>query len=213
MIAAGAIARTAGVLGHELRNPLAAAVTGAALLRELIDVDDPRRGVVDGVAAELQRLGGLLDSYLDLARCARPQQLPVAVAKLVETIARRRPQLTGTVPVDLLVRGDALLLERALENLVENAVHVGAQRVQVTVQDGRHGGIALVVEDDGPGVPPTLRARIFAAGYSRCGSTGLGLGIVAEVVRAHAGTVRCEACDRGARFVIELPSCELAARR
>ncbi len=202
-----AIARAAGVLGHELRNPLAAAVTGAALLRELLDADDPRRRIADGVAAELQRLGGLIDGYLDLARCGRPQRLPVALGHLLRTVAARRPAVAVAADVaddESMVTGDAVLLERAVENLIENAVHAGAGQVRLSLQP-RGRAIAVVVEDDGPGVPPAQRARIFESGYSRTGSTGLGLGIVAEVVAAHGGTVRCEASSRGGRFAFELP--------
>ncbi len=209
MKAAGAIARTAGVLGHELRNPLAAAVTGTALLRELIDADDPRRAVVDGVAAELQRIAQLIDGYLDLLRGGRAQRRPVDLLRVVAAVAARRPAVVAEVAKSTIVGGDAVLLERAIENLVENALQAGATQVRVSTQPGR-AGAAIVVEDDGPGVPPELRGRIFAAGFSRTGSTGLGLGIVAEIVAAHAGTVRCEAGSRGARFVIDLPALDLA---
>ena len=212
MTRAGAIARTAGVLGHELRNPLAAAVTGTALLREMLDAVDPRRGVVDGVALELQRLARLIDGYLDLARCGRPQQLPVALARVCAAVAARRSApvtVTVDVAAEAIVSGDAVLIERAIENLVENALHAGAQAVHVSARVRDH-HIALVVADDGPGVPPALRGRIFEPGFSRSGGTGLGLGIVAEVVKAHAGTVRCEARSKGARFVIELPRLAVA---
>lgn len=210
MTAAGAIARTAGVLGHELRNPLAAAVTGTALLREMLDADDPRRGVVDGVAKELERLGSLIDGYLDLARCVRPRSLPIAVERLGKTVAARHAQVAVDIDDELLARGDAVLIERALENLVENAFTAGAMHVRLGARrvDQR---VEIVVEDDGPGVPPQLRGRIFAPGYSRTGSTGLGLSIVAEIATAHGGSVRCEAVGRGARFVLSLPLHEPAA--
>jgi signal transduction histidine kinase len=64
----------------------------------------------------------------------------------------------------------------------------------------------LAVEDDGPGVPDELRALIFEPGFSRCGSTGLGLDIVAEVAAAHGGSVAFEPGAVGARFVLRLPA-------
>ncbi len=86
----------------------------------------------------------------------------------------------------------------------------GATRVEVRrAADGR---ATIVVEDQGAGVPPGEREKIFepfqrtsaAAAESR--GTGLGLSIVRQVARAHGGDVTCEAGDRGARFVVVLPS-------
>jgi signal transduction histidine kinase len=204
-----AVARTAGVLGHELRNPLAAAVTGNALLRELLDADDPRRAIADGVDADLQRLVRLLDGYLAWFRGGAPAQQPVALLPLCDAVAARRAGLAVDVPPDAVVLGDAALLERVLENLVENALHAGARSVRVSARSGGR-GVQLLVDDDGPGVPPELRARIFEPGFSRCGSTGLGLGIVADVLAAHGGSVRCEPRTGGARFVVRLPAATLA---
>ena len=200
----GGIARTVGVLGHELRNPLAAALTGAALLRELVDADDPRRRVVDGVAHELQRMSALIDSYLDFARCGQAKKEPVSLAEVLAAAASRREGVTVDGALDATLVGDAALLERAFDNLIDNAFAAGAHNVRIDAQKER-GGLVVSVEDDGPGVPPELRARIFDLGYSRHGSTGLGLGFVQQVLQAHRGSVACENGSRGARFVLKLP--------
>jgi signal transduction histidine kinase len=197
-------ARTAAVLGHELRNPLGGALANAAVLREMVDDADPRRPVLDAVMRDLERMGALLDSYLAFARAGRPAQGPVAVADLAAALAAGRPQVRATAPADLVVRGDAQLLARALENLVENALQAGARGVAIAARAA--GGRALLtVADDGPGIPAELRERIFEPGFSRRGGTGLGLSIVAETIAAHGGSVRCEACARGSRFVLDLP--------
>jgi len=200
----GGLARTVGVLGHELRNPLAAALTGTALLRELVDADDPRRRVVDGVAHELQRMSALIDSYLDFARCGQAKKEPVQLASVLSAAASRRTGVTVDGALDAPLSGDAALLERAFDNLIDNAFAAGATNVRIDVRsDGR--ALQIVVEDDGPGVAPELRARIFEPGFSRQGSTGLGLGFVKEVLQAHRGTIACENGARGARFVMRLP--------
>jgi len=200
----GGIARTVGVLGHELRNPLAAALTGAALLRELVDADDPRRRVVDGVAHELQRMSALIDSYLDFARCGQAKKEPVQLASVLSAAASRRTGVTVDGALDASLTGDAALLERAFDNLIDNAFAAGATNVRIDVRIDA-GSLHVVVEDDGSGVAPELRARIFEPGFSRQGSTGLGLGFVKEVLRAHRGTITCENGARGARFVMRLP--------
>ena len=204
MKSTGGIARTVGVLGHELRNPLAAALTGAALLRELVDADDPRRRIADGVTQELQRMSALIDSYLDFARCGQAKKEPVQLANVLSASASRRQGVTVDGALDAEVLGDQALLERAFDNLIDNAFAAGAHAVRI---DARIVGATLKisVEDDGPGVPPDLRARIFEPGYSRHGSTGLGLGFVAEVLRAHHGAIACENGSCGARFVLRMP--------
>lgn len=205
MNARGGIARTVGVLGHELRNPLAAAVTGTALLRELVDVDDPRRAVVEGVQKELQRMAALIDRYLDFARCGQARKDDVRLADVLAAAASRRQGVTVAGSLDAHVTGDAVLLERAFDNLIDNAFAAGATRVAIEVQE-EGAALRVAVEDDGPGIAPELRTRIFDAGYSRSGSTGLGLGFVAEVLAAHRGSVVCESGRRGARFALRLPA-------
>lgn len=204
MNAAGGVARAVGVLGHELRNPLAAALTGAALLRELVDADDPRRRIVDGVAHELQRMSALIDSYLDFARSGMAKKEPLRLSHVLSAAASRRAGVTVDGALDAALVGDSALLERAFDNLIENAFAAGARSVRIDVRE--EGAIArIAVEDDGKGVPPELRARIFEPGYSRHGSTGLGLSFVRQVVEAHSGSIVCEAGARGARFVLRLP--------
>jgi signal transduction histidine kinase len=209
----GGAGRVAAVLGHELRNPLAAALTGTAVLRELLDPGDARIEVADGVLRDLQRLSQLLDSYLGLARLGRPARVRVDLGALCAAVHGRRPAVVRVEPgATCLVAGDPHLLERALENLVDNALHAGARSVALRIEaaDGRG---RILVDDDGPGVPPDLRAHVFEPGFSGRGSTGLGLCIVAEVAAAHGGSARCEPRAGGARFCIELPVAEALSSR
>jgi signal transduction histidine kinase len=60
--------RLPGLLGHELRNPLASAMTGAMLARDMVDADDPRAAVLDGVLRDLDRMTALIDGWLAMAR-------------------------------------------------------------------------------------------------------------------------------------------------
>jgi signal transduction histidine kinase len=199
-------AHLAAVLGHELRNPLASALATVGLLGEMIDATDPRRAVLDGAVADLERMAGLLDAYLAFARTRRPGRQPVPLRPLLAAVAARgRGRATRSAEGDLVVDGDATLLARALENLVENALQAGAASVRLGAA-ATDDGVVIAVEDDGPGVPAALRERVFEPGFSRGGGTGLGLGIVAETVAGHGGSVRCDAAPRGARFVIELPA-------
>jgi two-component system nitrogen regulation sensor histidine kinase NtrY len=101
-------------------------------------------------------------------------------------------------------------MRRAVTNLLENAVSAlgGQGRVRVTcAYDGLRGTACLSVADDGPGVPPEDRDRLFEPYFSRKeGGTGLGLAIVSAIANDHGGTVRMrDNLPRGAIFEIEFP--------
>jgi signal transduction histidine kinase len=198
-----------GVLGHELRNPLAAAMTGALLLREMLDGEDARGPVLDGVLRDLERMKHLIDGWLQVARTGAVARRELAVDALLERAATRHgAQVVGPASA-AEVAGDPGLLERALDNLIENARQAGARQVRLAAQVlGER--IQVHVEDDGVGVPPAQRERLFRPGASGRGGHGLGLYAVATTVAAHAGTVQCVPLARGTRFTISLP---LAAAR
>ncbi len=195
--------RLPGLLGHELRNPIASAMTGAMLARDMVDEGDPRAAVLDGVLADLDRTTALIDGWLALARGAAARRLRIDVDGLLSRVAGRHGvQLVAGSGA--AVRGDAAMLERALDNLVENARQAGARHVRLAAQTlGEQ--VVLHVEDDGAGVPKDGAGRLFEAGWSGRGGTGLGLYAVAATVAAHGGAVGCQALPRGTRFSITLP--------
>ena len=196
--------RLPGLIGHELRNPLAAAVTGAMLAREMVDGDDPRAAVLDGVLRDLDRTAKLLDGWLRLGRAAGIRSEPVQVDALLQSVSTRHSIEIVGIPSGAEILGDVLLLERTLENLFDNARQAGAKRIRLAVQclDDE---ISVHVEDDGCGVPREHTERIFTPGWSTRGSAGLGLYGVATTVAAHGGRIRCIPLARGTRFTITLP--------
>ncbi len=195
--------RLPGLLGHELRNPLASAMTGAMLAREMVDADDPRGAVLDGVLRDLDRMTGLLDGWLALARAGRAPQRTLEVAELLQAVVARHGAELVHCPAGLAIDGNRALLERALDNLCENARQAGAGSIRLAVQGGDQ--VVIHVEDDGRGVPPEHRERIFAPGWSSGSGAGLGLWAVAATVAAHRGQVRCVPLARGTRFTLTLP--------
>lgn len=199
-----AVDRLPGLLGHELRNPLASAMTGAMLAREMVDADDPRAAVLDGVLVDLQRLVDLTDGWLAVARGASCRAGEVPVDDLVRTVAARHRAEVVACPEAMVVEGNRSLLERALDNLCENATRAGARRIRLAVQE-QGDEVALHVEDDGAGIAADDVQRIFAAGWSSRGGAGLGLHAVAATVTAHGGHVRCVPLARGTRFSVTLP--------
>lgn len=196
--------RLPGLIGHELRNPLAAAATGAMLAREMVDGDDPRAAVLDGVLRDLDRMAKLLDGWLQLGRTGALRGEPIDVGDWLRPFcAHHRAELLGGCPA-AAITGDRPMLERALENLFVNARQAGATRIRVAVQT-LGDELMIHVEDDGHGVPREHVDRIFTPGWSTRGTAGLGLHAVATTIAAHRGRVRCVPLARGTRFTITLP--------
>jgi signal transduction histidine kinase len=201
---------------HELRSPLATIATGLELLAQ--DSHGTSPATVAALRGETERLGRLVDALLLLARAdesgLRPRREDVDLDEVVEA-ERGRPAgrivpRIDTVPVRVV--GDRGQLARVVRNLVDNACRHARSTVVVTV--GRDARQALLeVADDGPGVPPPQRARVFErfvrlddARARVDGGAGLGLAIVAEVVAAHGGTVEVvEGPLGGALFQVRLP--------
>ena len=194
------------ILGHELRNPLAAVVTGVATAAAMTAADDPRAGLLQRAVRDLDRLTQLLNAYLELAGGRLRRVHDVDFAAVVRAVAARRGSAAVSVELrgDLRVFGSAALLERAVENLLDNAFAAGAKRVDVSAL--REGDQVVVrVHDDGPGVAPALRPSLFVPFVSGRGGTGLGLSVVADIALAHGGKVRLLPAAGGARFELTLP--------
>lgn len=207
---------------HELRTPLAVAAGHLELAqREGVSAEE-RREELDLVAAEVSRMGRLVDDLLALARLegkasARTQKLESTVL-VAEAVARARGLgerrfTVGTCP-PVWVEGDPDQLEMALMNLLRNAVaHTdrdGWVEVSCRRIDGR---VRIRVEDDGPGIRPDDLERIFDRFYraqgrrsADSGGSGLGLAIVRRLVELHGGTVTAaNRPEGGAMFTIYLP--------
>ena len=193
-----------GLLGHELRNPLASALTGVMLARDLLDDGDPRAGALDGVLRDLDRMTALIDGWLALARGSAPERRRIAVDGLLADVARRHRAELLACPSDVATVGNRVLLERVFDNLCDNARRAGAASIRIAAQLDGDDGIAIHVEDDGSGVAPEHAQRIFVPGWSRTGGNGLGLHAVATTLAMHGGAVRCVPLAHGTRFTLTL---------
>jgi two-component system, OmpR family, sensor kinase len=206
---------------HELRTPLTSILTNLELLEADLEGED--REIASAALRSSQRMRRLVADLLLLARADAGRQVrhePVNLANIVrEAAAEVAPTaLDHDLSVDadearLMVDGSADELHRLVVNLIGNAVsHTPAgTSVHACVRpDGA--AITLIVEDNGPGVPPELRDRIFdrfVRGDGDAGvrsGSGLGLAIVKAVADSHGGSVHLESPDAGgARFVVTLP--------
>ena len=170
----------------------------------------PALPVVDPAlnAAAFDQLSGALGrSYLQLERRLDTLQQELArqrpLAALGEMSAGLGPRLTGSLEN----------LAGALANLCLNALEAGARQVTVERQPAPPGRLRLAISDDGPGMAPALRGRVFEPFVSgRPGGTGLGLAVARGVIERHHGTLRLVDSGLGCRFEIALP-CQVTRRQ
>jgi two-component system sensor histidine kinase KdpD len=208
-------------VSHDLRSPLTAMISsGEALGSAALDEED-RVALSAAVVGEGARLERLITKLLDLSRLEAGEAAPqLDWVDLGEILTAGREDLSAAGGAELVtlqldrelppLRADAVQLERAFANLMENAIaHGGGRPVSVRA---RAVGPRLVVRvvDRGPGVPLGEQERIFTPFYRGEGASGtatgsgLGLAIVRGFVEANGGTVRVESLPgQGASFVVE----------
>ncbi len=210
------LGEAAGVVAHEVRNPLGAILNAVAVLKR--DKLGPLgASVVTILEEEATRLDVMVRDLLDVVRPLEPRSRPLHLGELARRtleLLRGRQQL-GTMQVSVeaaeelpILHADEMLLQLALENLLRNAVQASPPDSRVTVCVARVSeGILLTVEDEGPGISPADIHRIFEPFFTtRATGTGLGLAVVQRVVLAHGGTVSVgQRRGGGARFELRLP--------
>jgi two-component system, OmpR family, sensor histidine kinase MprB len=199
---------------HELRTPLTAVRTNVDLLREgKLPADEAQRALAEA-SVELAALTSLVSDLVELARGEERKlrfeavELDDLVAGAVERAQARAPQMRFQTALEhSTVQADPVLLDRAVSNLLDNAVKYGPEgsTVRVSVARGE-----VTVADEGPGIAGDDLPHVFdrfyrsASARSKPGA-GLGLAIVREAAEAHGGRATAESSSAGARFRLTLP--------
>ncbi len=211
------------VLGHDLRNPLAALAAGARMLDERETLSERGRVIVKEMSASIARASALVGNLLDFARgrlgggltltCNPDQPLTPALEQVVteiRAIAPDREILTDfslTEPVDC----DPARIAQLVGNLVSNAVTHGAPGIPIEIEAWTGGGLfSLSVINGGVPIPPEAREQLFQPffrGSVRRSQQGLGLGlfIVSEIAKAHGGSMDVVSTDEQTRFTFSMP--------
>ena len=192
----------AGVVSHDLRNPLSVAKVRLELAQKECDSEH-----LDSVGGALGRMETLIEDLLALARegSGIGEMEVIETEEFLEDCRRNVDTGDATVAVELerSIEADPSRLKQLFENLVRNAVEHGGKDVTVTVGEleDRNG---FYVADDGEGIPKEKREEVFEAGHSTSeGGTGFGLSIVEEIVTAHGWDIEAtESETGGARFEV-----------
>lgn len=195
--------RTLAAVAHDMRTPL---------MRLRLAAENAEPALRERMAKEIGDVEALVASFIAFARedPAEEPRVRLDLAALLESLADDQAAAGRDVryegPERLVVTGQRLGLKRLFANLIDNAVKYGERaRLSLSVQGAR---AVVVVEDDGPGVPPEQRERVFQPFVRLAeGQSGAGLGLAAArtIARAHGGEVELVDSQKGARLRVSLP--------
>jgi signal transduction histidine kinase len=211
-----AVGRLAAGLAHEIRNPITAMrlkAENALLVGDQGRLKAALRVILDQVG----RLDALLRDLLAMTQRSLPRRVDTDVSAMLGRVAETHTEVAASKGVKLAVSTaeglpvaaslDADQIRRALDNLVLNAIQNTPAGGTITLSAERASGrLRVRVSDTGPGIPGTIRGRLFEPFVTaRADGTGLGLAIVREIARAHGGDASLVASPHGASFEIDLP--------
>lgn len=214
------LGRVSAGLAHEIRNPLGSISGAVQLVRESSRLSDEDQHLLAIVQTEVDRLNELVSTMLDIGKPKALQLAPFDLVAVTAEVARvaasglqtspqgRRLQLkvTGDEPVDL--EADPDQLRQVIWNLLKNAMEVTPPHGMIELRVFRdHGEAVLEVRDEGPGVDPLLKDKIFELFFTgRANGVGLGLAVVKQIVEAHQGALEVHNLEpHGAMFRVRIP--------
>ena len=208
------------VLGHDLRNPIAAISAGAMVLR-LSNLDDRARAISEAISRSAEHMTALLDDMWDVTRARLGNGIALRIGRsslepalrhAIEELRLAHPGRLIEVMISLprSVEADPVYMARLLSNLVKNALLYGSQTDPVKVEISADADFVLSVSNKGPHIPLETQKRLFdpfTRGAVRADQQGLGLGlyIVSEIARAHGGTIDVISTEDETRFSFCMP--------
>ncbi len=204
-------------ISHEIRNPLGIIQSSAELLKKKIERTDPSNTIPDIIIEESGRLNDITTDFLDFARPKLPLLLPCYIENIIEkNLAFLAPQIKkkghtinkyydNAVPQ---VLADTDMMYQAFLNILINSMHSMPEAGTITVRiTHKQNTIIICFEDDGGSIPEDILEKIWEPFFTtKEKGTGLGLGIVKNIIEGHQGNIRIENRSKGGiRVIITLP--------
>ncbi len=208
------VGELAASMAHEIRNPLTSMSAAIEVLKDEAEVKPEDRRLMNIVVRETDRLNQLLTDFLIFARPAPPhfEEVPLdsVVRETAELFSRSREskqavELETDLAPDVRIRGDSKQLCQMVWNVVKNAAeamdHQGKVKISLAC-DSDTKKISVSIQDQGPGIPAPLRAKVFQPFYTtKTKGTGLGLAVVHRIAEEHGGSVMVEENENGGATV------------
>jgi PAS domain S-box-containing protein len=209
------------VVAHEVRNPLAGIRGALQVISSRFPAGATEKRIMGDIVARIDALSGTLDDLLMFARPREPKMTPLAVGAFLADVGTwlKQDKSMSEVQVevdadDALIVADSEQLRLVFTNLLLNAAQAMEcrGRIQLSARAGGQ-GCELVVQDNGPGMPDDVRARVFEPFFTtKTRGTGLGLPTVKRIVEAHRGAISVECpAEGGTRVRMTFPSVKVPA--
>ena len=227
-----ALGEMAAAMAHELKNPLAGIEVMAGLLRRKVGDSPDVQSIVADIISEAKMANCTVVEMLDYVRPVRLERGRISIVKVLHSAVSMAESKAprGAVTVDLAlppdlpqIQGDDHQLCQVFTNLVINAFEAlgGGGQVRISAWTaaadadlpargeafGMQPAVVVEVADNGPGIPPELKDRVFNAFFTtKAQGSGLGLAIVRKIIDAHDGRIDVASMpDQGTRFTVTLP--------
>jgi two-component system, sporulation sensor kinase E len=213
-----AVGQTAGMVGHDIRNPLQAITSDIYLIREELKEIPPcehLQGIHESLSSieeNIFYINKIVSDLQDYTRPIAPQHKPANVKELLQgTLTTGMPKNIETevqAPEDLEIFTDPAYLKRILNNLVTNAVQAMPNGGKLTLQAQKKDNHVIIrVKDTGSGIPEEVRDKIFTPLFTtKSKGQGLGLAVVKRLVNGLGGEITYESEEgRGTEFIVDLP--------
>ena len=208
------IGQVAASIAHELRNPLGAIHNAVFYLRRRETQLEPKWDqYLEIIRHEVLAADRIVNDLLEVARAKQPVKQPVDLAVAVLEVFERLPHVPGVLldvqldPLPFAVSADPQQLRQVLANLFTNSIQAVGGTGRILVRGLREPGWdVLTVSDDGPGVAPEIRERLFEPLFTtKAKGTGLGLVICRQILERHGASIELRHTTGGATFEIRLP--------
>jgi signal transduction histidine kinase len=211
-----AINRLTGGVAHEIKNPLNAIAARLALLESIVEGDREAEREIRVVADEIQRLDRVVRTFLDFTQPLQVQREEIELCELAQSVvAIVRPDAAsrGVALVcqggRVTVMGDRDLLHQALMNIVVNAVEASPAGGEVLIDaSDSDRQCRLRISDTGPGIPETIRRKMFQLYFTtKSGGSGIGLAVAYRSLQLHGGDISVKSeVGKGTTFELVLPA-------
>jgi signal transduction histidine kinase len=213
------VGQVAAGVAHEIRNPLAVLRGASSRLQKMEHLSREEREEMLGMLdEEVQRMGDVVQTFLDLSRRQDTEATIIPLKPLIErsmeilkvelTRCNVRSTVRWEAPNDLCIRGRHQALHHLFLNLALNARDAMPEGGDLTILvQARKSEVRIYFQDSGPGIPRTIRSKVFEPFFTtRAQGTGLGLAFVERIVLEHGGSISVGSSPSGgAQFLIELP--------